>query len=88
VSISKGKGRIDGKEYEIIDTPGMYSLLPITEEERVSQSYLFDNDPFVYVHVVDAKNIQRMLSLTLCHVLTLVLVKYSAVLYVSIYSVL
>ncbi|MCM1986411.1 FeoB small GTPase domain-containing protein [Methanococcoides seepicolus] len=65
VSISKGKGRIDGKEYEIIDTPGMYSLLPITEEERVSQSYLFDNDPFVYVHVVDAKNIQRMLPLTL-----------------------
>uniref|UniRef100_UPI00272EC207 ferrous iron transport protein B n=1 Tax=Methanococcoides sp. TaxID=1966350 RepID=UPI00272EC207 len=51
--------------YEIIDTPGMYSLLPITEEERVSQSYLFDNDPFVYVHVVDAKNIQRMLPLTL-----------------------
>lgn len=65
VAISKGTGQIGGKEYEIIDTPGMYSLLPITEEERVSQSYLFDNDPFVYVHVVDAKNIQRMLPLTL-----------------------
>ncbi|NPE30600.1 ferrous iron transport protein B [Methanococcoides sp. SA1] len=65
VSISKGKGQISGKECEIIDTPGMYSLLPITEEERVSQSYLFDNDPFVYLHVVDAKNLQRMLPLTL-----------------------
>ncbi|MEL4306228.1 ferrous iron transport protein B [Methanococcoides sp. LMO-2] len=65
VSISKGNGRIAGKEYEIIDTPGMYSLLPITEEERVSQSYLFNTKPFVYVHVVDAKNLQRMLPLTL-----------------------
>ncbi|WP_440953248.1 ferrous iron transport protein B [Methanococcoides sp. FTZ1] len=65
VSISKGNGRIAGKDYEIIDTPGMYSLLPITEEERVSQSYLFNSKPFVYIHVVDAKNIQRMLPLTL-----------------------
>ncbi|WP_445474971.1 ferrous iron transport protein B [Methanococcoides methylutens] len=65
VAISKGKGKIAGKEYEIIDTPGMYSLLPITEEERVSQSYLFESRPFVYLHVVDAKNLQRMLPLTL-----------------------
>ncbi|WP_135609865.1 ferrous iron transport protein B [Methanococcoides sp. AM1] len=65
VAISKGNGKIAGKEYEIIDTPGMYSLLPITEEERVSQSYLFESKPFVYVHVVDAKNLQRMLPLTL-----------------------
>ncbi|UGV40236.1 ferrous iron transport protein B [Methanococcoides orientis] len=65
VAISKGKGKIAGKQYEIIDTPGMYSLLPITEEERVSQSYLFDSKPFVYLHVVDAKNLQRMLPLTL-----------------------
>ncbi len=65
VAVSKGKGQIKGKEYEIIDTPGMYSLQPITEEERVSQKYLFNSKPFVYLHVVDAKNLQRMLPLTI-----------------------
>lgn len=65
VSLSKGNGTVRGVDYEIIDTPGMYSLLPITEEERVSQSYLFENDPYVYLHVIDAKNLQRMLPLTL-----------------------
>ncbi|MCQ6963180.1 iron transporter FeoB [Methanolobus chelungpuianus] len=65
VAVSTGKGKLCGKEYEIIDTPGMYSLQPITDEERVSQNYLFDNKVFVYLHVIDAKNLQRMLPLTL-----------------------
>lgn len=65
VAVSTGKGKLCGKEYEIIDTPGMYSLQPITDEERVSQNYLFDNKIFVYLHVIDAKNLQRMLPLTL-----------------------
>ena len=65
VEISRGKGRIGDREYEIIDTPGMYSLLPVSEEERVSQRLLFDEETFVYLHVVDARNLRRMLSLTL-----------------------
>ncbi len=65
VAISKGKTKIGEKEFEIIDTPGMYSLQPITDEERVSQNYLFDNKAYVYLHVIDAKNLQRMLPLTL-----------------------
>jgi ferrous iron transport protein B len=65
VEISRGKGRIGGREYEIIDTPGMYSLLPVSEEERVSQRLLFEEDTFIYLHVVDARNLRRMLSLTL-----------------------
>ncbi|MCQ1534741.1 ferrous iron transport protein B [Methanosarcina sp. KYL-1] len=65
VEISRGKGRTGEKEYEIIDTPGMYSLLPVSEEERVSQRLLFEETPFVCLHVVDARNLRRMLSLTL-----------------------
>ncbi|WP_269850004.1 FeoB small GTPase domain-containing protein [Methanosarcina horonobensis] len=65
VEISRGKGRIGEREYEIIDTPGMYSLLPVSEEERVSQCLLFDEKTFVCLHVVDAKNLRRMLSFTL-----------------------
>jgi ferrous iron transport protein B len=65
VEVSRGTGEINGERYGIIDTPGMYSLFPITEEERVARSILWDERPDVIVHVVDAKNLERMLSLTL-----------------------
>jgi ferrous iron transport protein B len=65
VEISHGKVRLGEREYGIIDTPGMYSLLPVSEEERVSQLLLFEKKPSVYLHVVDARNLRRMLSLTL-----------------------
>lgn len=65
VEISRGKSKIGEREYEIIDTPGMYSLLPVSEEERVSQLLIFEETPLVYLHVVDARNLRRMLSFTL-----------------------
>jgi ferrous iron transport protein B len=65
VEVSRGTGEIDGEKYGIIDTPGMYSLFPITEEERVARSILWEERPDVIVHIVDAKNLERMLSLTL-----------------------
>lgn len=65
VEVSRGKMNINGIEYEVIDTPGMYSFLPITEEERVARRILFNEKPDIVIHVVDAKNLERMLSLTL-----------------------
>ncbi|MFP4654528.1 MAG: ferrous iron transport protein B [Methanohalobium sp.] len=64
VEISKGNGMIGNKKYEIIDTPGSYSLMPITEEERVAQRLFFEKAS-LYIHVVDAKNLRRMLPHTL-----------------------
>jgi ferrous iron transport protein B len=65
VGISRGKGKMGDKVVEVVDTPGMYSLLPITEEERIGRSILLNEHPNVIVHVVDAKNLERMLSFTL-----------------------
>ncbi len=65
VDVSRGKAKIDGEEFEIVDTPGMYSLLPITEEERVARSILLEEKPAAILQVVDAKNLERMLPLTL-----------------------
>lgn len=65
VEITHGKARMGDREYEIIDTPGMYSLLPVSEEERVSQLLLFEEEASVYLHVIDARNLRRMLSFTL-----------------------
>lgn len=65
VDVTRGRSRLGDQEYEIVDTPGMYSLLPISEEERVARSILFNERPATVVHVVDAKNLDRMLPLTL-----------------------
>jgi len=64
VEVSRGKGRIGDREYEIIDTSGMYSLLPVSEDERVSKRLLFNEKTFVYLHILDARNLRRMLSFT------------------------
>ena len=65
VNVSKGKAKIGGKEFGVVDTPGMYSLLPITEEERVARLLLLEEKPEAILHVVDSRNLERMLSLTL-----------------------
>lgn len=65
VEISRGKTRIGEEEFEVIDTPGMYSLLPITEEERIARSLLMSIRPEIVIHIIDAKNLERMLPMTL-----------------------
>lgn len=65
IELSKGFAQISGRRYEIIDTPGMYSLSAITDEERVATDLLLHGQTDAVVHVVDAKNIERMLGLTL-----------------------
>ncbi len=65
VEMSKGRAKVGNLEYEIIDTPGMYSLSPITEEERVARKIMITENPDIVIHVIDAKNLERMLPLTL-----------------------
>lgn len=64
VSVSKGTAHIGDIAVELIDTPGMYSLLPISEEEQVARDVLFEAKPRVTIHVIDARNLERMLSFT------------------------
>lgn len=64
VEVFHGKTRIGNEEFHVIDTPGMYGLLPITEEERVARKILLEEKPYAVIHVIDAKNIERMLPLT------------------------
>jgi ferrous iron transport protein B len=64
VEVARGHCHALGTEIEIADTPGMYSLLPITDEERVASDMLFSGRVRAIVHVVDAKNLERMLGLT------------------------
>jgi ferrous iron transport protein B len=65
VEVAHGSMKIAGTAWDVLDTPGIYSLLPTTDEERVTQRIVLDGSADVLVHVVDAKNIERMLPLTL-----------------------
>jgi ferrous iron transport protein B len=65
VEITRGTMHHNGRRFTIIDSPGLYSLNPITEEERVARRILLHDRPDLVLHVVDAKNLARMLPLTL-----------------------
>jgi len=65
VAVDKGQITIGPDRYDIWDLPGMYSLLPITEEERVAKNSVLTNHPEYILHVVDAKNLTRMLPLAM-----------------------
>ncbi|MBP1752221.1 MAG: ferrous iron transport protein [Geobacteraceae bacterium] len=65
VEVSRGTANVGDAYCEVIDTPGMYALLPITEEERVAREILLNESPDIVVHVIDARNLGRMLAMTL-----------------------
>lgn len=64
VEVARGKAVINDQTVAVIDTPGMYSLLPITEEEKVARDLLMQESVNLAIHVVEAKNLGRMLTLT------------------------
>lgn len=64
VEVTEGVVYKSGCEIKIIDTPGMYSMLPISEEERVARDFIFFQNADIIINVLDAKNIERMLPLT------------------------
>ena len=64
VEVVRGQAWIADRPVMIVDTPGMYSLLPITEEEKVARDLLLSESFALAIHVVDAKNLGRMLPLT------------------------
>jgi ferrous iron transport protein B len=64
VTVTRGKAKLDGRSTEVIDTPGVLSLVPMSEDERVSRDILLERRPDVVVQVTDAKNLRRSLLIT------------------------
>ncbi|UCH02586.1 MAG: ferrous iron transport protein B, partial [Candidatus Bathyarchaeota archaeon] len=65
VEVTRGTGKIGSNTFEVVDTPGIYSFLPITDDERVARTLLLEEKPDIVIQLVDAKNLERMLPLTL-----------------------
>ncbi len=63
VEVARGHAKVGGTTCEIIDTPGIYSIYPITEEERVTLDIITHEQPHLIIHIIDAKNMERMLPL-------------------------
>ncbi|OEU72996.1 MAG: ferrous iron transport protein B, partial [Desulfuromonadales bacterium C00003093] len=53
-----------GKEIEVIDLPGIYSLAARTVDEKVARDYVLSGEPDLIVNIVDASNLERNLYLT------------------------
>jgi len=65
VDISKGIGKFGNKRFQVIDTPGINSLLPHSEDEKVTKDILSKSDIACVIQVADSKNLKRSLLLTL-----------------------
>lgn len=63
VEFYRGYLRKEEEQHEVIDVPGMYSMEPNCEAERVAVRMLDHGD--LVINVVDATNLERNLNLTL-----------------------
>ena len=64
VEVSRGHMHLDGRDYEVVDTPGVNSLVPQSEDERVTCEILLREKPDIIVQVADAKNLRRTMLIT------------------------
>jgi ferrous iron transport protein B len=64
VEVSRGRMQLGESTYEVVDTPGINSLIPQSEDERVACEILLREKPDVIVQVADAKNLRRTLLIT------------------------
>jgi len=65
VTIERKEGFIKGGEdLMLVDTPGVYSLSPYTDEEKVTRKFCLDSRPDLIINIIDATALERSLYLT------------------------
>ena len=65
VERKSGEYTHDGKEIEVIDLPGIYSLSAASLDEEVARDYIISGEPDLIVNILDASNLERNLYLSL-----------------------
>ena len=65
VEVSKGGAAIGGERYTIVDTPGVNSLVPMSEDERVTRDILLSEKADSVIQVADTKNLRRSLLISI-----------------------
>ena len=67
VTVEKKEGTavFQNTTFHFVDLPGIYTLEPLSEDERVAANYLTTEKPDVILNVVETPNLARNLGLTL-----------------------
>jgi len=64
VTVEKKVGRIKQTNRSLIDLPGVYSLNPLSKDERVASLALLENEAEQILNIVNADQLERSLYLT------------------------
>lgn len=66
VTVDRKDGSIKGYQNTLItDLPGIYSMSPYSNEEKVSREFILNEKPKGIINIADATNIERNLYLTM-----------------------
>ena len=65
IEITRGSGKINKRPVTFLDTPGINSLIPNSEDERVTRDILLSQPVSTVLQVGDGKNLKRVLLLSL-----------------------
>src|SRR4030065_1542800 len=65
VEVSIGTLSVHGKKFQVLDTPGVNSLIPMSEDEKVTRDILLKEPNSYLIQVMDTKNIRRGLLVSL-----------------------
>jgi len=65
VEFTEGIGKVFGKKHLVIDTPGVNSLIPMSEDERVTRDIILTHQDAGILQVADAKNLDRALHISI-----------------------
>ncbi len=65
VEVATGAMIAKGQKVQVVDTPGINSLIPTSEDEKVTRDILLDGPPARLVQVIDTKNLRRGLLISL-----------------------
>lgn len=65
VTVEKKEGCLVGNpSVKVVDLPGIYSLTPMSIDEKISNEYLSQNKPDLIINIVDSTALERGLFLT------------------------
>ena len=65
VEVSTGTMVAGEKKIQVVDTPGINSLIPMSEDEKVTRDILLEEAQTHIVQVMDAKNLRRGLLISI-----------------------
>ncbi|MBI5253840.1 MAG: ferrous iron transport protein B [Euryarchaeota archaeon] len=65
VEVVRAIRTLNKNKYELIDTPGINNLVPMSEDERVTRDILLNEKVELVLQIADAKNLRRALLISL-----------------------